>query len=96
MHRNSRRISEAIKEVELAKGRDAEDHEVAEHLEMSVDEYHTHLKDSAGCRLFSFEDVMEKGEQGQEQLVGASPSPILGIERDAFKSCVGEGKITHY
>lgn len=90
VHRNSRRISEAIKEVELAKGRDAEDHEVAEHLEMSVDEYHTHLKDSAGCRLFSFEDVMEKGEQGQEQLVGASPSPFLGIERDAFQSSLAD------
>ena len=90
VHRNSRRISEAIKEVELAKGRDAEDQEVAEHLDMSVDEYHTHLKDSAGCRLFSFEDVMEKGEQGQEQLVGSSPSPFMGIERDAFQSSLAE------
>jgi RNA polymerase sigma factor for flagellar operon FliA len=90
VYRNSRRISEAIKEVELAKGRDAEDQEIAEHLEMSVDEYHTHLKDSAGCRLFSFEDVMEKGEQGQEQLVGASPSPFSGIERDAFQSSLAD------
>jgi len=90
VHRNSRRISEAIKEVELAKGRDAEDQEVAEYLEMSVDEYHTHLKDSASCRLFSFEDVMEKGEQGQEQLVGSSPSPFMGIERDAFQSSLAD------
>lgn len=90
VHRNSRRISEAIKEVELVKGRDAEDGEVAAHLDMSVDEYHTHIKDTAGCRLFSFEDVMEKGDQGQEQLVGATPSPHFGIEREAFQSSLAE------
>ena len=88
VHRNSRRISEAIKEVELIKGRDAEDQEVAEHLGMSVDEYHTHLKDSAGCRLFSFEEVLEKTEQGHEQIVGATPGPFPGIEQDAFRGAL--------
>jgi len=90
VHRNSRKISEAIKEVELSKGRDAEDHEVAEHLGMSVDEYHSHLKDSAGCRLFSFEEVLEKSEQGAEQIAGASPGPFPGIEKEAFRRALAE------
>ena len=90
VHRNSRRISEAIKEVELVKGRDAEDHEVAEHLGMSVDEYHSHLKDSAGCRLFSFEEILEKSEQGHDQVAGATPGPYGGIQQDAFQSALAD------
>ena len=90
VHRNSRKISEAIKEVELLKGRDAEDQEVAEHLGMSVDEYHGHLKDSAGCRLFSFEEVLEKSEQGHEQIAGASPGPFPGIEKEAFRRALAD------
>jgi RNA polymerase sigma factor for flagellar operon FliA len=90
VHRNSRKISEAIKEVELLKGRDAEDQEVADHLGMSVDEYHGHLKDSAGCRLFSFEEVLEKSEQGHEQIAGASPGPFPGIEKEAFRRALAE------
>lgn len=90
VHRNSRKISEAIKEVELMKGRDADDQEVAEHLGMSVDEYHGHLKDSAGCRLFSFEEVLEKSEQGHEQIAGASPGPFPGIEKEAFRRALAD------
>lgn len=90
VHRNSRKISEAIKEVELLKGRDADDQEVADHLGMSVDEYHGHLKDSAGCRLFSFEEVLEKSEQGHEQIAGASPGPFPGIEKEAFRRALAE------
>ena len=33
---------------------------------------------------------MEKGEQGQEQLVGATPGPFNGIERDAFQSSLAD------
>ena len=54
VHRNARRISAAIRQVENEKGRDAEDTEVAAVLGISQDEYHSILQDSAGCRLFSF------------------------------------------
>nr|WP_255606200.1 RNA polymerase sigma factor FliA [Thalassolituus sp. ST750PaO-4] len=85
VHRNSRRISDAIKQIESEKGRDAEDSEVAGFLGISQDEYHAILKDSAGCRLFSFEEVVEKSESGFDVFEEESPNPLDGIERESFQ-----------
>ncbi len=85
VHRNSRRISDAIKQIESEKGRDAEDSEVAGFLGISQDEYHAILKDSAGCRLFSFEEVVEKSESGFDVFEEESSNPLDGIERESFQ-----------
>ena len=86
VHRNSRRISAAIKQIENEKGRDAEDAEVAALLGISQDEYHSLLQDSAGCRLFSFEEMIEKSDSGVEVFDNDShPNPLMGVERDAFQ-----------
>ena len=90
VHRNSRRISDAIKQIESEKGRDAEDGEVAEFLGISQDEYHAILKDSAGCRLFSFEEVLEKSDAGFDVFEDDSPNPLDGIERDSFRKQLAE------
>lgn len=94
VHRNSRRISNAIKQVESEKGRDAEDAEVAACLGVSQEEYHSILKDSAGCRLFSYEEAVEKSESGYDMFEESSPSPVAGIERDAFQKHLSQA-ISH-
>lgn len=90
VHRNSRRISDAIKQIESVKGRDAEDAEVAEFLGISQDEYHGILQDSAGCRLFSYEEVIEKSESGGDVFEAETPNPLDGIERGAFQQQLAE------
>jgi len=90
VHRNSRRISDAIKQIESVKGRDAEDAEVAEFLGISQDEYHAILQDSAGCRLFSYEEVIEKSESGGDVFEAETPNPMDGIERGAFQQQLAE------
>ncbi|MCY0965123.1 RNA polymerase sigma factor FliA [Parathalassolituus penaei] len=85
VHRNSRRISEAIQQIENEKGRDAEDAEVAERLGMSPDEYHGVLKDSATCRLFSFEEVLENNDQGLDSFLSEDDNPSSSIERQHFQ-----------
>ncbi|MAS24134.1 MAG: RNA polymerase sigma factor FliA [Oceanospirillaceae bacterium] len=90
VHRNFRRISDAIKQIESEKGRDAEDAEVAGFLGISQDEYHSILKDSAGCRLFSFEEVLEKSDSGFDIFEDDSPDPLDGIERDSFQTQLAE------
>jgi RNA polymerase sigma factor for flagellar operon FliA len=90
VHRNSRRISDAIKQIESVKGRDAEDAEVAEFLGISQDEYHAILQDSAGCRLFSYEEVIEKSESGGDVFEAETPNPLDGIERGAFQQQLAE------
>jgi len=90
VHRNARRITDAIKQIESEKGRDADDSEVAAFLGISQDEYHGILRDSAGCRLFSYEEVAEQSENGFEVFNETAPNPFAGIERDAFQTQLAE------
>jgi RNA polymerase sigma factor for flagellar operon FliA len=62
VHRNARRIAEAIKIIEDREGRDARDEEIALELNMSLDEYFACLKDSNSGKLFSLDEVTEHGE----------------------------------
>src|SRR6187431_625088 len=52
VHRNSRRIAQAIKAVEARTGRDARDIEIAAELEVELDEYFAMLQDSNSSRLY--------------------------------------------
>ena len=87
VHRNSRRISEAIQQIEGETGRDAEDSDVAERLGLSADDYHAILRDSAGCRLFSYEEMLENNDvtDGVDALLSSSDDPSHSIERSAFQ-----------
>ena len=62
VHRNTRKITEAISKVEAKKGRNAKDGEIAEVLGVSLEDYHDMSKDSASTRLFSYEDTFEEHE----------------------------------
>jgi len=86
VHRNSRRIAEAIKVIEDREGRDAHDEEIAHELEMTLDEYFACLKDSNGGKLFSFEELSEQGDVIGESLVGEATSPDRSFQDASFKS----------
>ncbi len=65
VHRNSRRISDAIHTIEMREGRDATDSEIAQELSISLDEYYALIKDTQGSRLFSFEELVENSHSEQ-------------------------------
>lgn len=84
VHRNARRVSAAIKAVEDREGREAQDHEVARELDMSLTEYHACLSDTSSGRLFSLDELNESGElpiQEQE----ASDNPLDDVSGAAFR-----------
>ncbi len=84
VHRNARRVSAAIKAVEGREGREAQDHEVAEELGMTLPEYHACLSDTNSGRLFSLDELNESGElpiQEQE----ASDNPLDDVSGAAFR-----------
>lgn len=70
VHKNARMIAHAVKSVENREGRVAMDLEIAEELELSLDEYHDMLQDSVSSQLYGFEDL------------GVSED-VLQIEQDA-------------
>ena len=57
VHRNSRRVAAAIESLEKELGRDAMDQEVAEKLEIPLDEYHQILNDVATGKIIGMEDL---------------------------------------
>lgn len=81
VHRNSRRVQEAIRTIEHALGRDAKPQEVAKALNISVDEYFQILNDSNGAKIFAFEDLGVT----EEAFSGHSAGLMDGVAKNHFK-----------
>lgn len=90
VHRKARQVAEAVRSIENVKGRDARDHEVAQQLGISLDDYHQILQDASGYKVFSFEDMGVDGEGITDNLADKSPGPLDGLQKDDFKSTLGE------
>jgi RNA polymerase sigma factor for flagellar operon FliA len=94
VHRNTRKISEAIRSVEDREGRDAKDHEVAKELEMPLDDYYSCLKDSASGKLFSYDEVLEGGDGAIDQVESPSENPYSELQSGAFKEGLARAILT--
>mgnify|MGYP003385611824 CR=1 FL=1 len=94
IHRNARRVSEALRNVELRLGRDASDQEVATELGVSLDDYYAMLKDSASSKLFSFDEITSGDDRPEEQLPSSTASPYDGIQADAMRRGLAEAIAT--
>jgi RNA polymerase sigma factor for flagellar operon FliA len=90
VHRKVRMVAEAVREIENAQGRDARDNEVAEALDMSLQEYHQILKDAAGCRVFSFDDPGVTGEENEIRPPAGQQGPLEMLQNAAFQDSLAE------
>lgn len=91
VHRKARMVAEAMRDIEHREGRDARDMEVADALDISLNEYHQILQDASGCRVFSIEEMTAVGEIQPETIRGCDKSgPFEGFERDAFKRALSK------
>lgn len=88
VHRNTRLVAKAVAKIEAATGRDAKDSDVACELDMSLDEYHDIVKDSASTRLFSYEETFESSEDDIDLREPSSSfsTPTERVHRDALLS----------
>ncbi|MGK0500426.1 MAG: RNA polymerase sigma factor for flagellar operon FliA [Oceanicoccus sp.] len=90
VHRNSRRVSEAMRNIETRLGRDASDNEVAQELDVSMDDYQHMLQDSASSKLFSFEELVSSDDRPEEQLPSNSTNPLDGIQSQALRQSLAQ------
>ncbi|WAJ71094.1 RNA polymerase sigma factor FliA [Catenovulum adriaticum] len=86
VHKNSRLIAKAINDVENETGRDARDIEVAEKLELSINDYHHILNDVNSGKIIGIEDLGVT-----EDVIGSSDDkhqdePFEDIAHGAFQS----------
>ena len=98
VHRKARMVADAMREIENAEGRDARDVEVAEALDISLNEYHQILADSSSARIFSYEELAELGEVVPRDDPASSvrshnalhDGPLGGLEKKRFREALSD------
>lgn len=85
VHHKYRRVTEAMHSVEADTGRAATSEEVAEKLEISLEEYHKILADSACSRLFSYEETLEEPTLQRKPPSSNTPRPDQQLFQDQFR-----------
>lgn len=90
VYKNSRRISEAMAQLEHELGRDPNDHEVAEYLEMSLEQYHQALNDVNCGRLVGIDDLgISEDAVANDELLEEN-LPFQGVVDDSFRQALAE------
>lgn len=90
VHRNSRRIAEAIQQVEAREGRAATEREIAEALGVSLDEYRGMLQDTASCQILELEELFGEDTDADRLLPGTAVTPAEQLESEQFASALAE------
>lgn len=92
VHRNARRVAEAVAIVEARTGRDARDVDVAAELGMELEEYYEILQDSASIRLFSLEESCEDDDSKLDQPAASAAlqGPSEQVHNEAMQRALAE------
>lgn len=93
VHRNSRRINEAITQVENREGRDATSQEIADTLDVTLDEYHLMSQDAMSGKLFSIEETFAEEEPYTQGHTESSPpftTPHSEVHKDSLRHSIAE------
>lgn len=85
VHRNSRRIQEAMSRLQKRLGRDASEQELAADLGVSLEEFLEMAQDSLCTRLFSFDDLGGEDERPDDYIPSAIPSPAQDVQSEAMR-----------
>lgn len=88
VHRNSRLISDTIKTLEAELGRDVTDSEVAEKLNVSLNEYHDMLSEVSSGKIIGIEDLGVSEDAINFAHEAIIDSPHQEIEHNAFKKAL--------
>ena len=85
VHKNSRMVSEAVKTLEADLGRDVSDIEVAEKLDISLNDYHHILSEVSTGKILGIEDL-GVGEDSLASMEDVNNNdPYENIEQIVFK-----------
>ena len=90
VHRNARRVAEAIRGVELRSGGEASDVAVARELGVTLDEYHGMLQDTAGSRLFSLDELIESDSATDSLTRGPGDDPAEGAVQERLVAAIAQ------
>ncbi len=90
VHRNSRMVSDAIKSLEAEFGRDVTDIEVAEKLDISLNEYHHILSEVSSGKIIGLDDLGVSEDAIHVDNDGRNDDPYQNVEQIVFKKALSE------
>jgi RNA polymerase sigma factor for flagellar operon FliA len=94
VHKNSRAITQAISQVEKATGRDARDIDVAERLQVSVQEYHQMLNEVNAGKLVGIEDLGVSEDVLTTDATKGENSPFENMVQGSFQKALARAITT--
>lgn len=89
VHRNSRKVAKAKREVENATGREARVEEVAQKMGVSLKDYHAYVHDTNYSRIVAFEDL-GLNEAIIMNVHSTMSNPIEGVQQADFTASLAE------
>ncbi|TDY00006.1 RNA polymerase sigma factor FliA [Thiohalophilus thiocyanatoxydans] len=90
VHRKARMVAEAVREIENDRGRDARDVEIAESLEMSLEDYYKILQDNSYHKVLSFEDMGTGEDSMLDNMSDNTPGIVDGLQNEDVQRVVSE------
>ena len=84
LHKKMRQLSEASREIENQTGRDARDFEIAEKLNISLDDYHVVLRESATIKMSS----LSYSEESPDQDIPTDKEPLSVLQKEGFQQAL--------
>lgn len=87
VHRKSREVQQAIHELEMELGREARDEEIAEHMQISLGDYHAILMDTSSSQLLSI-DEPDHDELSEGQLPSHGQTPLADVVQEGFQDAL--------
>ncbi|MEJ2360237.1 MAG: RNA polymerase sigma factor FliA [Gammaproteobacteria bacterium] len=90
VHRKARMVAEAVRNIEHTHGRDARDTEIADMLEISLDEYYKILQDNSYHKVLSVEDMGLGEESLLDNISDNSPGILDGLQKDDMQQIIAE------
>lgn len=94
VHKKSRMVSEAIRNVENRLGGEARDVDIAEQLGIELSDYNQMLQDSIGCKVLSVEELSEDGDSVFQSSEKLGEAPVDLLEEDDFQQALAEAITT--
>lgn len=82
VHRKARMVAEAVRRIEHDRGRDARDEEIAEALDISLEEYYRILQDASSQRVLSLEDMGSGEDSILDNISDSEPGILEGLQHE--------------
>ena len=83
VHRRTREMAAAIRDIEHEKGREARDTEIAERLGLPLDDYHRAVQDASSCNLSSLDEL-----PGAAEIADRGADPLRDTQDAKFREAL--------